>query len=66
MTDLTEYEKYKYDNAKYCHICKKVFGEAKSIEKYVIMIITQVNLGVLPFNLQFEVFYTKRYPCVLS
>ena len=33
MTDLTEYEKYKYDNGKYCHICKKVFGEAKKHRK---------------------------------
>ena len=33
MTDSTEYEKYKYDNAKYCHICKKVFGEAKKHRK---------------------------------
>ena len=33
MIDLTECEKYKYDNAKYCHICKKVFGEAKKHKK---------------------------------
>ena len=33
ITDLTEYEKYKYDNAKYCHICKKVFGEVKKHRK---------------------------------
>ena len=29
MIDLTECEIYKYENVKYCHICKKVFGEAK-------------------------------------
>ena len=33
MIDLTECEKYKYDNAKYCHLCKKVFGEAKKHKK---------------------------------
>ena len=33
MIDLTECEKYKYDNAKYCHIFKKVFGEAKKHKK---------------------------------
>ena len=33
MIDLTECEKYKYDNAKYCHICKKVFGEGKKRKK---------------------------------
>ena len=33
MIELTECEKYKYDNAKYCHICKKVFGEAKKHRK---------------------------------
>ena len=33
MIDLTECEKYKYDDTKYCHICKKVFGEAKKHKK---------------------------------
>ena len=33
MIDLTECEKNNYDNAKYCHICKKVFGEAKKHRK---------------------------------
>ena len=33
MIDLTECEKYKYDDAKYCHNCKKVFGEAKKHKK---------------------------------
>ena len=33
MIDLTEREIYKYENAKYCHICKKVFGEAKKHRK---------------------------------
>ena len=46
MIDLKERQIHKYENAKYCHTCKKVFGDEKSIKKYVIMIITQVNLGV--------------------
>ena len=33
MIDLTECEIYKYENAKYCHVCKKVFGEAKKHRK---------------------------------
>ena len=33
MIDLTECEIYKYENAKYCHICKKVFGKAKKHRK---------------------------------
>ena len=33
MINLTECEIYKYENAKYCHICKKVFGEAKKHRK---------------------------------
>ena len=33
MIDLTEREIYEYENAKYCHICKKVFGEAKKHRK---------------------------------
>ena len=46
MIDLTEREIYEYENAKYCHICKKVLVRLKNIEKYVIMIVTQVNLEV--------------------
>ena len=33
MIDLTECEKNNYDNAKYCHICKNVFGEAEKHRK---------------------------------
>ena len=33
MIELTECEKYKYDNAKYCHICKRIFVEAKKHRK---------------------------------
>ena len=33
MIDLTEREIHEYENAEYCHICKKVFGEAKKHEK---------------------------------
>ena len=33
MRDLTECEIYKYENAKYSHNCKKVFGEAKKHRK---------------------------------
>ena len=33
MIDLTKREIYEYENAKYCHICKKVFGEAKKHRK---------------------------------
>ena len=33
MIDLTELEIHEYENAKYCHICKKVFGEAKKHKK---------------------------------
>ena len=33
MIDLTEREIHKYENAKYCHICKKVFSEAKKHRK---------------------------------
>ena len=29
MIDLTEREINEYENAKYCHICKNVFGKAK-------------------------------------
>ena len=46
MIDLTECEIYNYEYAKYCHILKKCLVKQKSIEKYVIMITTQVNLGV--------------------
>ena len=34
MIDLTKREIYEYENAKYCHICKKVFGEAKKHDHY--------------------------------
>ena len=33
MIDLTELEIHEYENAEYCHICKKVFGEAKKHRK---------------------------------
>ena len=33
MIDLTEREIHEYENAKYCHICKKVFSEAKKHRK---------------------------------
>ena len=33
MIELTECEKYKYDNVKYCHICKRIFVEAKKHRK---------------------------------
>ena len=33
MIDLTEREINEYENAKYCHICKKVFGKAKKHRK---------------------------------
>ena len=33
MIDLTEREIHKYENAKYCHICKKLFGDAKKQKK---------------------------------
>ena len=33
MIALTECEIYNYENAKYCHICKKVFGKAKKHRK---------------------------------
>ena len=33
MIDLTEREINEYENAKYCHICRKVFGKAKKHRK---------------------------------
>ena len=33
MIDLTEREIHEYEDAEYCHICKKVFGEAKKHRK---------------------------------
>ena len=33
MIDLTEREINEYENAKYCHICKKVFGDEKKHRK---------------------------------
>ena len=33
MIDLIECGIYQYQDAKYCHICKKVFGEAKKHRK---------------------------------
>ena len=33
MIDLIEREIHKYENAKYCHICKNVFGDAKKYKK---------------------------------
>ena len=33
MIDLTESEIHEYENAKYCHICKKVFGDKKKHRK---------------------------------
>ena len=44
MIELTLDEQKEYENATYCHICKKEFGDKKNIEKYVIMIITLVNI----------------------
>ena len=47
MIDLIECGIYKYENAKYCHkFVRKCLVRLKRLEKYVIMIITQVNLGV--------------------
>ena len=43
MQPLSKEEQEAYDNAKYCHICKKVWGKSKN---YEIMIIIQVNLEV--------------------
>ena len=47
MIELTLDEQKEYENATYCHICKKEFGDKKNIEKYVIMIITPVNIVAL-------------------
>ena len=33
MIDLIECGIYKYEDTKYCHICKKVFGKAKKHRK---------------------------------
>ena len=33
MIDLTKREIHEYEDAEYCHICKKVFGEAKKHRK---------------------------------
>ena len=33
MEPLSKEEQEFYDNAKYCHICKKVFGKAKNHKK---------------------------------
>ena len=33
MIDLTEPEIHEYENTKYCHICEKVFGDAKKHRK---------------------------------
>ena len=47
MIELTLDEQKEYENATYCHICKKEFGDKKNIKKYVIMIITLVNIVLL-------------------
>ena len=44
MIELTLDEQKEYENATYCHICLKEFGDKKNIEKYVTMIITLVNI----------------------
>ena len=46
MEKLTKKGQLLYDNAKYCHICKKVFVKKRIKVKNVIMIIIQVSLGV--------------------
>ena len=48
MIELTLDEQKEYENATYCHICNKEFTDKrKNIEKYVIMIITLVNIVAL-------------------
>ena len=44
MAELTLREQKEYEDAKYCRICKKYLVIKRNIEKYVIMIITLVNI----------------------
>ena len=44
MAELTLREQKEYEDAKYCRICKKYLVIKRNIEKYVIMIITLLNI----------------------
>ena len=44
MIELTLDKQKEYENATNCDICKKEFCDKKNIVKYVIMIITLVNI----------------------
>ena len=48
MIESTLDEQKEYENAMYCHICKKEFGDKKKTEKYVIMIIALVYVFFNP------------------
>ena len=48
MIESTLDEQKEYENAMYCHICKKEFGDKKKPEKYVIMIIALVYVFFNP------------------
>ena len=60
MIESTLDEQKEYENATYCHICKKEFGDKKNIEKYVIMIITLVNIVELLIVLAIYVILLKK------
>ena len=45
--NLTKSQYNTYETADYCHICKKVYDESKkTLVRYTIFIIVQVNIGV--------------------
>ena len=64
MIELTLREQKEYEDAKYCHICKKVLAIKRNIEKYAITITTPANI-VVP-HIQYAIcviLHKKIYPC---
>ena len=61
MIDSTLDEQKESEKATYCHICEKEFSDKKkNIEKYVIMIITLVNIVELPIVFAIYVILLKK------
>ena len=60
MIELTLDEQEEYENATYCHICKKELGYKKNIEKYVMMILTLVNIVELLIVFAYYVILLKK------
>ena len=60
MIELTLDEQEEYENETYCHICKKELGYKKNIEKYVMMILTLVNIVELLIVFAYYVILLKK------